>query len=110
MKSHNGTISVEIIFGTNTLLTDFYAIGSKSVLNISKVLYDRFRYNGIPINIWSNNSQEYFIGSVRKLLHAYVVGRKNSESQKHNQNPDERRIQYIKGTTITVLDHSVAPI
>ena len=50
--------TIEIIVGTNTLPTDVYAIVYKSGLNISKVLQDRFHERGIPINIWSNNSQE----------------------------------------------------
>ena len=58
VKSHDGTTAVELIVGTKTLLTDVYAIGSNSGLNISKVLLDCFRERGIPINIWSNNSQE----------------------------------------------------
>ena len=44
------------------------------------------------------------MGSVRKLLRAYEVGRKKSESHNHNQKPDKCRIQDIKGTTCTVLD------
>ena len=65
---------------------------------------------GIPINIWSDNSQEEFMGSVLKLLHAYGVGSKEYEAQKQNQIPDERCIQDIKGTTFTVLDCYGAPI
>ena len=72
---------------------DAYAIVSKSGLNIAKVLQDRFHERGIPINIWSNNSQEYFMGSVRKLLHAYGVVSKQYESHKQKQNPDEWHIQ-----------------
>ena len=48
------------------------------------------------------------MGSVYKLLNAYKVGSKQSEAQKYNQNPAERRIQDIKGNTLTVLDHSVS--
>ena len=33
VKSHNGTTTVELISGTKTLLTDVYAIGTKSGLN-----------------------------------------------------------------------------
>ena len=42
IKDHDRTNAVEIIVGTNTLLTDVYAIGSKSGLKIVKVLKDRF--------------------------------------------------------------------
>ena len=58
VKSHNGTTAVELIFGTKTLLTNFYAVGSKLGLNIAKFLQDRFRDRGIPINIWYDNAQE----------------------------------------------------
>ena len=58
VKSHNIYTAVEIIFGTKTLLTDVYAIVSKSGLNIAKFIQDRFYECGIIINIWSNNAQE----------------------------------------------------
>ena len=82
VKTNDGTTAVKLIVGTKTLLTDVYAIGSKSVLNIAKVLQYRFCKRGIPINIWSNNSQEEFMGSVHKLLRAYGVGSKKSEAHK----------------------------
>ena len=49
------------------------------------------------------------MGSVSKLLRAYGVGGKQSEPHKQNQNPAEHRIQEIKVTTCTVLDHYGAP-
>ena len=49
------------------------------------------------------------MGSVHKILHAYGLGRKKSEDQKHNKTHAERRIQEIKGTTRTILDCSEAP-
>ena len=109
VKAHNSTTAAKIIVGANTLLTDGYCIRSKSGLDISKVLQCRFHNHGIPINIWSDNTQEEFMGSVRKLLRAYVVGSKQYEAHKQNQNPDERRIQEIKCTTCTVLDSSGTP-
>ena len=57
VQAHYGTTVVEIIVGTKTLLKDVYTIGSKSGLNIAKVLQDRFRERGIPINICSENAQ-----------------------------------------------------
>ena len=80
MKVCDGTTAVEIIFGTKKFLTDVYAIEPKSGLNIVKALQDRFRKRGIPIDICSNNAQEYFMGSVWKLLHNYGVGSKQSEA------------------------------
>ena len=56
VKSHNGTTDVEVIVGTKTLLTDVYAIASKSDLNISKFLQYLFYKRGIPISIWSNHT------------------------------------------------------
>ena len=38
VKSHGGTTTVEIVFVTKTLLMDVYYIGTKSGLNIAKVL------------------------------------------------------------------------
>ena len=71
--SHNGTTTVELIVGPKTLLTDVYSIGSNSYLNIYKVLQDRFRKRGIPINIWSDNSQEEFMGEcAQDSLHLWV--------------------------------------
>ena len=93
VKYHDGTAAIELIVGTKTILTDVYAIGSKSGLNIANFSQDRFRERGIPIKIWSDNAQEEFMGSVRKLLRAYRVGIKQSEAHKHNQNPYELRIQ-----------------
>ena len=43
---------------------DVYDIVSKSGLNVAKFIQDRFRDRGIPINIWSNNAHEDFMGSV----------------------------------------------
>ena len=57
LQDHNDTTSVEIIFGTKTLLTDVWAIWYKPGLNISKVFQDRFHERGISINIWSENAQ-----------------------------------------------------
>ena len=57
VKSHDGTISVELIFGTKTLTPDVYAIVSKSGLNIDQVLQERFRERGIPISICYDNVQ-----------------------------------------------------
>ena len=93
VHAHDGTAAVEIIVGTNTLLTDVYDIGYNLGLNISTVLKDRFRERSIPINIRSDNSLEHFMGSVHKILRAYGVGGKQSESHKQNQNPVKRRIQ-----------------
>ena len=109
VRAQDGTTVVEIIFGTKTLLTDVYAIGSRSGLKIAKVLQDGFRKGGIPINIQYDNVQEYFMGSVRNLLWIYTVGSNTSESHKHNNNPDKHCIQDIKGTTHIVLDHYGAP-
>ena len=50
------------------------------------------------------------MGSVRKIIRAYVVVSKQSEAHKYNQNRAERRILEIKVTTLAVLDHSGAPI
>ena len=61
------------------------------------------------INIWSDNVQEYFMGSVRKIIHAYGVGIKKYENNKKNKNPDNCLIQEIKGTTRTVIDCSGSP-
>ena len=47
---------------------------------------------------------------MQKLIRAYGVGSKQHEPHKQNQNPAERRIQDIKGTTRTVLDFFGAPI
>ena len=58
VRAHDGTTSVELIFGTKTLLNDVYAIWSNSGLNIANVLQDLFFGSVIPINIWSDNSQE----------------------------------------------------
>ena len=92
VKYHDSTTTVEIIFGTNAILADIYAIGSKSGLKIAKVIQDRFHECGITINICSNNAQEDFTGSVRKLLHAYGVGSNKYEAHKQNRNPDEHLI------------------
>ena len=73
VRAHDGTTAVELIYGTKILLTDVYDIGSKSGVNIGKVFQDRFCECGTPINIWSDNAQTYFMGSVHKLLHAYGV-------------------------------------
>ena len=51
VKYHNGTTVIELIVGTKTILTDVYAIGSKSGLNIANFSQDRFRERGIPIKI-----------------------------------------------------------
>ena len=93
LKSHDVTTDVELIVGTKKFLMDVYAIGSNSGPNFSKFLQDRFLDSQIPINIWSDNSQGKSMGSVRKFLHAYGVGSKQSEAHKQNQNPGERRIQ-----------------
>ena len=42
VHDHNGTATVEVIVSTKTIITDVYAIGSKSGLNIVNVLQDRF--------------------------------------------------------------------
>ena len=47
VTSHNGTTAVELIVGTKNLLTDVYAIGPNSGLNIANVLQHRFRKHGI---------------------------------------------------------------
>ena len=57
VKSKNGTTFVELTVGTKKPPTDVYAIGSKSDLNIYKVLQERFHKRGITINIWSKNPQ-----------------------------------------------------
>ena len=88
VPAHDSTTSVELIARTKTLLTDVYAIGSNYGLNISKVLQEWFREHGILINIWSNNAQEKFMGSVWKLLCAYGVESNKSEAHNKNQNPD----------------------
>ena len=82
VKYHDGTTTVEIIFGTNAILADIYAIGSNKGLNIAKVLQDFFYERGVPINIWYYNSQEEFMGSVRKLLCAYGVCSNKYEAHK----------------------------
>ena len=55
VKSHDGNNAVEIIVGAKTILRDLNAVVSKSGLNISKVLQDRFRERRFLINIWSDN-------------------------------------------------------
>ena len=58
VQYRDGTTAVELIVGTKKILTNVYAIGSNSVLNISKLLQDRLHECGITINIWSENTQE----------------------------------------------------
>ena len=82
--SHDGNIAIELIVGTRTLLMDLYDIVSKSGLNVANFIQDRFRNRGIPINIWSDNVKEHFMGSVRKLIWTYGLGSKQSESHKQN--------------------------
>ena len=94
VRAHDGTTPIELIIDTETLLTNVYAIGSKSSLNIAKVLQYRFREGGITINIWSDNAQKEFMGSVCKLLRAYGVGSKKYEAQKNNNN----LINYVLNT------------
>ena len=110
VKYHGGTTDVELVVGTKRLLMDFYAIGYNSGLNIAKFIQDCFCERGIPINTWSDNAQEDLMWSVRKLLCAYGVVSNKYESHKQNQNPAERRIQDIKGTSLTALDCSETPI
>ena len=93
VPANGGTTADELIFSTKTLHTNVFAIWSKSSLNISKVLQDRFREHGIPMNIWSDNVQEYFMWSVRKLLRPFGVGIKQSEAPKQNHNPVNLRIK-----------------
>ena len=57
VQAHDSTATVETIVITKTLLTNVYAIGSKSGLNIVKVLQERFLKHGIPIDIWYDNAQ-----------------------------------------------------
>ena len=78
VPDHDVTTAVELTFGTKILLTNIYAIGSNSGLNIYKVLQDRFCKHGILINIWYDNAQEEFMGSLRKIICAYGVGIKKS--------------------------------
>ena len=106
VKSHDSNTTVKIIVGTKTVLMDVYAIVSKSGVNIAKVFQDRFYKCGIPIKIWSNNSQEDFMGIGQKLIRSYGVGSEQSEAHKQNQEPAVRQIQEIKGTNCTVLNHS----
>ena len=56
VTAHDGTAAIELISGTKILLTDVYAIGRKSGLNISMVFQDRFRKCGIPTNICYDNA------------------------------------------------------
>lgn len=98
-----------MIVVTKTLLTKFYAIGSKSGLNIAKFLQDGFWERGIPINICYDNAQEEFVGSVINILHAYGLGSNQYKAHKNNHNPAKRHIQEVKVNTWTVLDHSNTP-
>ena len=50
LRAYDGTNNVEIIVGTKTLLTDVYAIESKSGINIAKVIQDHF------CETWNNNN------------------------------------------------------
>ena len=109
VKYYGSNNAVEVIVGTNTLLVGVYTMLSKSGPKIAKVLQDRFYECGIPINIWSNNAQEEFMGSVRKLIRAYGVVSNQYEAHKQKQNPAERRIQEIKGTNCTALNSYGAP-
>ena len=72
VKSHDETTAVKLVVGIKTLITDVYAIQSKSVLNISQFLQDWFRACRITIIIWSQ-AQEEIMGSVRKLLRAFAL-------------------------------------
>ena len=107
--AHDGTAAVELIIGTKTILTYVYTIGPKSGLSISKVLQNFFRKRDIPINIWSDNSQEEFMWSGHNIIQAYGVGINKYKAHKHNHNPSKHRIQEIKFTTLTVLYRSGAP-
>ena len=82
VKFHDGTTAVELIVSAKTLLTNVYAIESKSSLNIDKVLQDHFCEHEMIINIWSDISQEEFMGSVHNLLYSYRVRSKQYEA--HN--------------------------
>ena len=51
VQANNITYSIELVVVTKTLLTDVYAIGSKSGLNIDKFFQEHFRERGITMNI-----------------------------------------------------------
>ena len=82
VKSHNGTITVQLIVSTKTFLTDIYDVGSNSGLNIAIFLQYRFHKRGIPINIWSDDAQEEFMVSLKKLLRTNGVGSNKFEAHK----------------------------
>ena len=113
VESHDVTINVELVVGTKTLLTDVYAIRSKSDLNIAKILLDRFREHRIPIKIWSDNAQEELMESVKNFYAPMEWEVSNLKCTNRNITLRNAVVSILKAPlalSLIVLAHQAGPI
>ena len=103
----DGATSCVLFVGTESLVTDVY--GVKTDKQFVNTLEDNIRERGAPNKLISDRAQVEISNKVLDILRILFIGAWQSEPHQQQQNPAERRIQTIKGTSNRIMDRVGAP-
>jgi len=97
-----GTTIAQVFVGTESLITDVYAI--KTDRQFINTLEDQIRTRGAPTKLVSDRAQVEISNQVKEILRAYCISDWQSEPHYQHQNFAERRIQQLKTLVNTIMD------
>jgi len=103
----DGSTAAILFVGCNTSVSNVYGI--KSDKQFINTLEDNIRDRGAPSKLISDRAQVKISKAVQDILCILFIPAWQSEPHQQQQNPSERRYQYIKTTANRVMDRTGAP-
>ena len=103
----NGETCAQLYVGKHSTFTYIFCMKTES--QMADTLQDLIRECGAPNALFSDNAKSETSETVKDILRQYNIFDMQSEPHHPNQNPAERRIQFIKGTHDTVMRKTKSP-
>ena len=109
VPAFDGSTCCQLYVGKHSKFIDVYGMIGHTEQNIMATLLDNIRERGAMSALISDNAPEQIGKGVKTLLRCHSVKDQQCEPHHQHQNPAERQIQEVKGTTAVVMDRSGAP-
>ena len=107
VAAHNGATCAQLFVGRETAFTQCY--GMKSDGEFPSTLMDFIRAYGAMKGLFSDNAKALTSHAVKDIMRQYCIMDYQSEPMTQWQNRAERRIQYVKRMTTTLMDRTGTP-
>jgi len=107
VTAHDGSTCAQLYVGKVSLLTKVF--GMKSDSEFPATLLDFIRSFGAMNCLISDNAKAELSSAVKNILRQFQITAHQSEPYYQNQNPAERRIQFVKSLVRTLMDQTGSP-